>query len=116
MAAVIDAVKSVIPGVECGKVDDAKSDSGRPDETPLSPRSEEAKLKLEKSLKERPEKKELVDRNILKDSTVAPALQAAHDRLQRAQLENKLEHALQARPDPEKLVNEGILQKDEVPK
>lgn len=112
MASVVDAVKSVIPGVES----DTKPVDERPDETPLSPRSAEAKLKLERSLKERPDKKDLVDRNILKDSSAAPALQAAQDRLQRAQLGDKLEHALQQRPSPEKLVSEGILQQDEVPK
>ncbi|KAH7339458.1 hypothetical protein B0J17DRAFT_655212 [Rhizoctonia solani] len=82
---------------------------------PLSPRAVEAKLKLEKSLKERPEKQELVDRHILKDSKVAPSLQAAQDKLERAQLENKLEKALEGRPKPEELVNNGILNKDEVP-
>jgi hypothetical protein len=51
----------------------------------------------------------VVKSNVLLDSNVAPALQAAQDRLQRAQLEDKLEQALQSRPDPEKLVNEGIL-------
>ncbi|QRV93960.1 RPEL repeat protein [Ceratobasidium sp. AG-Ba] len=114
MSAVIDAVKSVVPGLE-SKPEENSTPENKPDETPLSPRTAEAKLELEKRLKERPEKKELVDRNILKDSTAAPALQAAQDRLQRAQLENKLEHALQARPKPEELVKDGILNKDEVP-
>ncbi|KAG8698681.1 hypothetical protein FRC12_000800 [Ceratobasidium sp. 428] len=115
MAAVIEAVKSVLPGTE-NKTDEATTPQIKPDETPLSPTSAEAKLKLEKSLKERPEKKDLVDRNILKDSTAAPALQAAQERLQRAQLENKLEHALQSRPKPEELVNQGILNENEVSK
>ena len=64
------------------------------------------------------------------DDSVAPALQAAKERLQRSQLEvssglvshanessvlsgcrvqDKLGHALQARPKPEELVKEGIL-------
>jgi len=103
MAAVIDAVKSVVPG--------PTPEIGRPDETPIS----KVKLDLERSLKERPDKKELVDRNILKDSIAAPALQAAQDRLQRAQLEDKLGQALQTRPKPEELVNEGILREDEIP-
>ncbi|KAG9094789.1 hypothetical protein FS749_011837 [Ceratobasidium sp. UAMH 11750] len=114
MAAVIDAVKSVVPGLE-SKTDETSTPETKPDETPLSPTTAEAKLKLEKSLKERPDKKELVDRNILKGSTAAPALQATQERLQRAQLQDKLDHALQSRPKPEELVNEGILNKDEVP-
>ena len=104
---------------------------------------------LEKNLAQRPDKKDLIDRNILKgacslcfgcgrrlrgtvgwtvtDDSVAPALQAAKERLQRSQLEvgayrggwrallmasaeqDKLEHALQARPKPEELVKKGIL-------
>jgi len=70
---------------------------------------------LEKQLNSRPKKDELVDRNILKDDSVAPALQAAKEKLQRSQLEDKLTHALQARPKPEELVSEGILKEDEVP-
>ncbi|CAE6536114.1 unnamed protein product [Rhizoctonia solani] len=111
MASVIEAVKEAIPGV--GQT--SSEEVVKPDESPLSPRSAEAKLKLEKSLKERPEKQDLVDRNILKDSKVAPSLQAAQDKLQRAQLEDKLDKALGSRPKPEELVDHGILTKDEVP-
>jgi hypothetical protein len=74
----------------------------------------EAIAKLEKQLSARPEKNELVDRNILKEGTVAPALQAAKEKLQRSQLEDKLDHALQQRPTAQELVKEGILQEDEV--
>ncbi|CAE6431639.1 unnamed protein product [Rhizoctonia solani] len=48
-------------------------------------------------------------------SKVAPALQAAQERLQRSQLEDKLEKALENRPKPEELVSHGILSKDEIP-
>ncbi|CAE6416052.1 unnamed protein product [Rhizoctonia solani] len=113
MASVIEAVKEMIPGV--GQTNPEQEEVIKPDETPLSPRTAEAKLKLERSIKERPEKQELVDRNILKDSKVAPSLQAAQDKLQRAQLENKLGKALESRPKPEELVDHGILTKDEVP-
>ncbi|THH16581.1 hypothetical protein EW146_g4082 [Bondarzewia mesenterica] len=70
---------------------------------------------LEKRLGQRPDKQELQDRNILKEDNVAPALQAAKERLQRSQLENKLGHALQQRPKPEELVKGGILNEDEMP-
>ncbi|ETW81041.1 hypothetical protein HETIRDRAFT_427857 [Heterobasidion irregulare TC 32-1] len=70
---------------------------------------------LEKRLEQRPDKQELQGRNILKEDNVAPALQAAKERLQRSQLEDKLDHALQQRPKPEELVKEGILKEDEAP-
>ncbi|KIM78953.1 hypothetical protein PILCRDRAFT_824073 [Piloderma croceum F 1598] len=70
---------------------------------------------LEKQLGSRPKKDELVDRNILKDDSVAPALQAAKEKLQRSQLEDKLAHALQARPKAEELVQGGILKEEEAP-
>jgi len=70
---------------------------------------------LETQLHSRPMREELVDRNILKDDSVAPALQAAKERLQRSQLEDKLAQALQARPKAEELVQEGILKEEEAP-
>jgi len=66
-------------------------------------------------MKERPKQQELVERNILKDGSVAPALQAARDKLQRSQLEDKLENDLQSRPSPDELIKRGILGKDEIP-
>jgi hypothetical protein len=71
--------------------------------------------KLDKAISHRPEKQELVDRNILKDDNIAPALQAARDQLQRAQLEDKLDHELQNRPTADELVQKGILDADEAP-
>lgn len=71
--------------------------------------------KLDKAIGHRPEKQELVDRNILKDDGVAPALQAARDQLQRAQLEDKLDQGLQHRPTADDLVKKGIMQADEAP-
>ncbi|KAJ4468200.1 hypothetical protein J3R30DRAFT_3228766, partial [Lentinula aciculospora] len=66
--------------------------------------------KLEKRLSQRPEKTNLVDRNILKDDKgIAPSLVAAREKLQRSQLEDKLALALQQRPKPEEVVKEGIL-------
>ncbi|KAI0342049.1 hypothetical protein BDW22DRAFT_1429555 [Trametopsis cervina] len=67
---------------------------------------------IEKRLTQRPDKQELVERNILKDDKVAPSLQAARDKLQRSQLEDKLDQALLQRPKREELVREGILEPD----
>jgi len=71
--------------------------------------------KLERQLQQRPDKSELMERNILKDDRVAPGLQAAKEKLERSQLEDKLGHALQQRPTPDELVKEGILQADAMP-
>jgi len=71
--------------------------------------------KLDKAISHRPEKQELLERNILKDDKVAPALQATKEQLQRAQLEDKIDHGLQHRPKADDLVKKGILQADEAP-
>jgi len=89
---------------------------GEQDSHPLlSPRDELAKEKMEKMFASRPDRQELVDKNILKNSNVAPSLQAKQAELERSQLEDILENKLQARPSPEELVKEGILQQNEVP-
>jgi len=75
----------------------------------------ETVTKLGKALSERPEKSGLVERNILKDDKIAPALQAAREQLQRSQLEDKLDHALQNRPKASDLVKDGILEDKEAP-
>ncbi|KAH8828418.1 hypothetical protein DL96DRAFT_1176192 [Flagelloscypha sp. PMI_526] len=72
--------------------------------------------KLEKQLSERPDKSELVDRNILKDDKgISPGLVAAREQLQQSQLKDKLEHALEQRPNPDELLKKNILQPDEAP-
>ncbi|VDC01679.1 unnamed protein product [Peniophora sp. CBMAI 1063] len=85
-----------------------------PDTRPIPQRKDTAQ-ELEKRLGQRPERKDLQDRNILKDDSVAPSLQAAKERLQRSQLEDKLDQALQQRPKPEELIKSGVLQPDEAP-
>ncbi|KAI0758328.1 hypothetical protein BC629DRAFT_1124610 [Irpex lacteus] len=67
---------------------------------------------LEKRLNLRPDKNDLIERNILKDDKVAPSLQAARDKLQRSQLEDKLDQALLQRPKREELIREGILESE----
>jgi len=77
---------------------------------------EETRQKLEKRLSGRPDKNELVERNILKDDrSVAPRLIAAREKLERSRLEDKLDHALQQRPKPDELVKSGILTEEEAP-
>ncbi|KAI0949476.1 hypothetical protein AcW1_009080 [Taiwanofungus camphoratus] len=65
----------------------AVADSSRPApvrKPSIDPQTAEA---LEKRLSQRPDKHDLIERNILKEDNVAPSLQAAKERLQRSQLE-----------------------------
>ncbi|KAK9899061.1 hypothetical protein P389DRAFT_43008 [Cystobasidium minutum MCA 4210] len=87
---------------------------GQVDDQPLSP-VDETKGKLEKLISHRPDERELVEKNIMKDTKVAPALQAHQEELKRAQLENKLDNAIKHRPQADELVKGGILTKDEAP-
>ena len=125
----------------------AASDQDRPHPTRQPSLSQDAVRNLEKRLGSRPEREELLDRNILKgtcveipllssaysglvskpDTSVAPSLVAAKEKLKRSQLEacssdylifsrsrcsvtqDKLGHAIQQRPKPEELVKDGIL-------
>ncbi|KAI3482291.1 hypothetical protein L1887_55052 [Cichorium endivia] len=68
--------------------------------------------KLEGRLERRPEKDDLVNRGILKDQSVAPALQGKKEELERARLGNSLQKELEHRPDPEELRQKGILPQD----
>ncbi|KAG8813403.1 hypothetical protein FRC17_001588 [Serendipita sp. 399] len=71
--------------------------------------SPDTKAGLEKALENRATREELVDRNILPDTHIAPSLMAARKELERSRLEDSLEGKLKNRPDPETLVKEGIL-------
>jgi hypothetical protein len=111
---VVNTITTAVTNAVSGNQE--QPEQAHPDEsTTLSPKSTEARDKLERQLKERPDRKDLVDKNILKATNVAPALQAAQAELNRARLEDKLDHALQHRPKPEELVKEGILQAEEAP-
>ncbi|KAG8953527.1 hypothetical protein FRC04_002369 [Tulasnella sp. 424] len=114
-----DAVKSVVSSAASTIAGTTLNDNTNEPETTgvtdESPQVGDAKQKLERKLSLRPEREELVERNILKNTSVAPSLQAAQADLERAQLEDKLEQKLQARPKPDELVKEGILNADEVP-
>ncbi|KIO32287.1 hypothetical protein M407DRAFT_241536 [Tulasnella calospora MUT 4182] len=117
ITSVTDAAKSAVTSaVSAVTSAEPASDTPQPGgETDESPQVGDAKQKLERKLSLRPERDELVERNILKNTSVAPSLQAAQADLERARLEDKLEQKLQARPKPDELVKEGILNADEVP-
>jgi len=61
----------------------------------------------------RPEKDDLENRNILKDDSVAPSLQAAKASLEKEQLADLLEKQVASRPDAAELVEKHILLEQE---
>jgi hypothetical protein len=70
---------------------------------------------LRKGLNQRPARDDLVQRNILPESTAAPALQGHQRELDLHMRADSLEKGLKARPDPGELVKQGILNEDENP-
>ncbi|KAK7413587.1 hypothetical protein QQZ08_009871 [Neonectria magnoliae] len=84
------------------------------DETPISPirPDRERKNSLENHLAHRPERAELVDKNILPASTAAPGLLAHQKELQKHMLEDKLNDKISHRPAPEELIKDGVLLND----
>ncbi|KAI1500174.1 hypothetical protein F5X99DRAFT_387234 [Biscogniauxia marginata] len=84
------------------------------DETPISPiRSNTGRRNsLEQHLKQRPERSELVNKNILPASNVAPSLQEKQKELEKHMRVDFLNDKISQRPPPEKLLNEGLLRED----
>ena len=82
------------------------------DRTPISPSRTERKNSLEQHLMHRPERSELVDRNILPASTAAPALQAQQKELERHLRADSLKEKIAHRPSPDELIKKGVLDED----
>ncbi|KJE93458.1 hypothetical protein CAOG_04246 [Capsaspora owczarzaki ATCC 30864] len=66
-------------------------------------------ITLDQKLASRPDKETLVERNILKDSHLAPALQAAEEELKKQRMEDKLNHMIEHRPPVHDLVEHNII-------
>ncbi|KAH9903747.1 RPEL repeat protein [Xylariomycetidae sp. FL2044] len=81
------------------------------DETPISP-VRERRNSLEEQLKHRPERAELVEKNILPASTAAPSLQEKQKELEKHMRADSLNDKISHRPSPEKLMKEGVLHDD----
>lgn len=80
------------------------------DEAPISPvKNTERRQSLEHFFVTRPERSELVEKNILLASTAAPAIQAHQKELERHMLADKIDKGLKHRPDREELVEKNIL-------
>ncbi|OAA34289.1 RPEL repeat protein [Metarhizium rileyi] len=84
------------------------------DETPISPIRPDAARKnsLANHLMHRPDRAELVEKNILPASSAAPGLLAHQKELERNMLEDKLNDKISHRPSPEALVKDGVLLAD----
>ncbi|KAI1492728.1 hypothetical protein F5X96DRAFT_625184 [Biscogniauxia mediterranea] len=83
------------------------------DETPISPiRSNGRRNSLEQHLKQRPDRSELVHRNILLASTAAPGLQEKQKELEKHMRADSLNDKISHRPTPEALIKEGVLHED----
>ncbi|KAJ2716453.1 hypothetical protein H4R19_000637 [Coemansia spiralis] len=79
------------------------------DDEPMQPLSPEDKDRLGTRLEHRPTQQELVERHVLLDVGVAPALQLQAAALQRSQLEDGLEKRLEHRPTQHELVERHVL-------
>ncbi|ORX60694.1 hypothetical protein DM01DRAFT_1165200 [Hesseltinella vesiculosa] len=64
---------------------------------------------LETFLVSRPDVQDLVEKNILKDPAVAPALQSHREELNKRKVEDSLRHKIDHRPTPEALFKQNIL-------
>ncbi|KAI1192833.1 hypothetical protein F5X97DRAFT_316147 [Nemania serpens] len=84
------------------------------DKTPISPvdTGRVRKMSLEEHLKHRPDRSELVDKNILPDSTAAPGLQEKQKELAKHMRADSLNEKISHRPPPEKLLEDGVLHDD----
>ncbi|TPX07243.1 uncharacterized protein E0L32_010837 [Thyridium curvatum] len=80
------------------------------DEAPISP--VERRNSLEQHLQHRPDRSELVERNILPASTAAPGLQAHQKELERSMRADTLNEKIAHRPSPEELLKKGVLDED----
>ncbi|KAI8374317.1 uncharacterized protein BYT42DRAFT_615491 [Radiomyces spectabilis] len=67
---------------------------------------------LDSLLAHRPDAQELVNKNILKDPKVAPAIQQQRDELSKRKIEDSLRHKINHRPTAEELIEHNILKSD----
>ncbi|RDW73368.1 RPEL repeat protein [Coleophoma cylindrospora] len=67
---------------------------------------------LKKGLEKRPQREDLVERNILLDSTAAPGIQGQQKELEKHMRADTLNEKIAHRPNPADLVKEGVLHED----
>eukprot|EP01089_Gocevia_fonbrunei_P008572 TRINITY_DN2026_c0_g1_i1.p1 TRINITY_DN2026_c0_g1~~TRINITY_DN2026_c0_g1_i1.p1 ORF type:complete len:760 (+),score=307.47 TRINITY_DN2026_c0_g1_i1:53-2332(+) len=91
-----DVLDDVLDDGVIGKVDEATQSS------------------LEKKLIDRPDKKDLVDKNIMKEGNVHGALQAPQAALKKEKLAQKLDEKLDNRPQVQELIDRNVLKSNPV--
>ncbi|KAK1624058.1 hypothetical protein BDP81DRAFT_465003 [Colletotrichum phormii] len=82
------------------------------DETPITHPAGERKNSLEAHLQHRPDRTELVEKNILPASNAAPSLIAHQKELEKHMRADSLNDKISHRPAPEELIKEGVLKED----
>ncbi|ROT39958.1 hypothetical protein SODALDRAFT_323249 [Sodiomyces alkalinus F11] len=95
--------------------DESKVPQDNVDETPISPTNSNAPARrnsIEHHLLHRPAREELVQKNILPDSTAAPSLQAQQKDLAKHMRADSLSDKISHRPSPETLLEKGVLHED----
>jgi len=95
----------------------ADSEASRPptvDDAPIAPVRENVARRnsLEQHLMHRPERSELIEKNILPASTAAPSIQAQQKELAKHMRMDTLNEKISHRPQPEKLLHDGVLRED----
>ncbi|KAI1264878.1 hypothetical protein F5Y18DRAFT_388729 [Xylariaceae sp. FL1019] len=82
------------------------------DDSHISITDQKRKMSLEQHLKGRPDRSELVDKNILPSSTAAPSLQEKQKELEKHMRADTLNEKISHRPSPEDVVKTGVLHDD----
>jgi len=93
---------------------DEKTSQPAVDETPISPSrpNQGRKNSLENHLMHRPERQELVEKNILPATTAAPAIVAQQKELEKHMRQDSLNEKIAHRPSPDDLLKKDILHDD----
>ncbi|ROV95917.1 hypothetical protein VSDG_05124 [Cytospora chrysosperma] len=100
------AEENEVPKVDEVKVDE--SSIARPDPA--------RRNSLEKQLSHRPDRAELIEKNILPASSAAPSLLAQQKELQKHMRADSLNEKIAHRPSPDELIKKGLLSPDEDPR
>ncbi|KAK7985467.1 hypothetical protein PG996_005291 [Apiospora saccharicola] len=84
------------------------------DRTPISPSRPDARRKnsLEEHLRHRPERHELIEKNILPASNAAPSLIEKQKELEKHMRADSLNDKILHRPTPEQVLKNGVLHDD----
>ncbi|KAK3319963.1 hypothetical protein B0T19DRAFT_275744 [Cercophora scortea] len=84
------------------------------DDTPISPSRPNPRRKnsLEQHLMHRPDRHELVEKNILPATSAAPGIQAQQKELEKHMRADSLNEKIAHRPSPETLIKDGVLHDD----